>query len=191
MVDAAPRSALADHLTPGRFGAEGHTGIAISEVRDRTLVNLAGDGDILATATGMSVPRSAGETQSAGDDRLLWLAPDQWLLIGPATPFGERERQLAAAAPDAAVNEVTFGRTTLRLAGPHARDVLAKGCPLDLDSDVFGAGQCAQSLLGHLSVLIECREPDVLEVTVTRSYGADLLHWLTTAAAEYGYEVSA
>ena len=194
MVEAQARSAIAEQLTPGRFGAEADAGVTVSEVRDRTLIHIAGDPAIsgaVQAASGLVLPLDAGSVAIGGESRLCWLGPDQWLLKTAPAPFGEWERKLAAAAPDGAFNDVTHGRTTLRLQGPKARDVLAKGCPLDLDAVVFTPGRCAQSLLGHLSVLLDCLGPDEIHVSVTRSYGADLLHWVREAAAEYGYRIEA
>lgn len=194
MVETRVRSALVETMITGRLGKadpEGDPGVIISEVRERTLVHMAGNADYLARATAISLPTSAGRVATDGGTRVLWLGPDRWLLIGPTAPFGEWERRLAGAAPHGGFNEVTFGRTTLRLRGPRIREVLAKGCPLDLDAGVFSAGRCAESLLGHLNVLLECRAVSTFEVTVTRSYGADLLGWLKRAAAEYGFEISA
>ena len=192
MVEAQARSAITEQLTPGRFGAEfdGDVGVTISEVRDRTLVHIAGGpalSDATQAAAGLALPLDSGSVAIEGETRLCWLGPDQWLLKTAPAPFGEWERKLAAAAPDGAFNEVTHGRTTLRLRGPKARDVLAKGCPLDLDPGVFTPGHCAQSLLGHLSVLLDCVAADEIHVSVTRSYGVDLLDWMREAAAEYGF----
>ncbi|MBT6094842.1 MAG: sarcosine oxidase subunit gamma [Rhodospirillaceae bacterium] len=194
MVDATPRSAIAEQLVPGHFGVDGNPGVSISEVRERTLVHLSGNPAIaegVKSATGLDLPLQAGGVSITGDQRLCWLGPDQWLLKTAPAPFGEWERKLASAAPAGAYNDVTHGRTTLRLTGPNARDVLAKGCPLDLHTQAFSPGQCAQSLLGHLSVLLDGIDEDTIDVTLTRSYGGDLFEWVSEAALEYGYVISA
>ncbi len=193
MVDATPRSAIADQFIPGRYGVAGNPGVTISEVRDRTLVHLAADpaiADSVKSTTGLDLPTHAGGVGVGDGQRLCWLGPDQWLLKTAPAPFGEWEQRLAEEAPAGAYNDVTHGRTTLRLSGVNVRDILAKGCPLDLHPAAFSSGQCAQSLLGHLNVLLDCIAEDVFEVTVTRSYGADLFEWLREAAAEYGFEIS-
>jgi len=175
MVDATTTSALAGHLKAGVFGAaetEDDAGVTIAEVRDQTLIHVAGPSDGVA---------------AAGEARVLRLGPDQWLIKAARDMAGDLASSLAATHPEAAVNDVTFGRTTLRLAGPHARDVLAAGCPLDLHESAFAPGQSA-SLLGHLQVVIECLETESFDITVTRSYGLDLLEWLRRAAAEYGFK---
>jgi sarcosine oxidase, subunit gamma len=199
MVDAQPQSALTDALISGQYGADGapgdSSGITLSEVRGQTLVHIAGDSadsgfaDGIMSATGLRLPTQSGQITIGDDKRICWLGPDQWLLKTSAAPYGEWQQRLAEAAPSGAFNDVSFARTTLRLTGPNVRDVLAKGCPLDLHPAVFTPDRCAQTLLGHLNPLIECLAADVFEVSVTRSYGVDLFEWVCTSAAEYGYQV--
>lgn len=202
MADPIHRSALEVAFQPGDFGAPsdtGEPGVTLAEGPGETLVHIAGDAADAAfmaaveAATGVALPADSGAVNagSDGDKRLLWLGPDQWLLKTEASPFGDWERRLAAAAPMAAFNEVTHGRTTINVSGVHARDTLAAGCPLDFHRSAFRPASCAQSLLGHLNVLIECRSDDSFDVSVTRSYGVDLAAWLTRAAAEFGYRISA
>ena len=70
-------------------------------------------------------------------------------------------------------------------------DVLAKGCPLDFHPRAFTAGACAQSLFGHVNVLI-CKRDDIPTFTlmVARSLGRDVWHALCEAAAQYGYDLA-
>ena len=178
MADATAKSALVGHMAGGRHGAAetgGMPGVVLSEVRGRALVHVAGPEGGLSTGDGT---------------RALRLGPDQWLVKAPGGDARALIARLAADAPGAAVNDVTHGRSTVHLAGPAARDVLAAGCPLDLHESVFAKGQCAASLLGHLQAVIECVDADAFEITVTRSYGQDLLEWLMRAAAADGFEIN-
>lgn len=54
-----------------------------------------------------------------------------------ARDLGQRLRGLAS------IFDQSGGRTVLRLSGPRARDVLAKGLPIDLHSRAFGPGSAA------------------------------------------------
>jgi sarcosine oxidase subunit gamma len=125
--------------------------------------------------------------------RVLWLAPDQWLVTCPArdVPGLLASLREALAGVHAAITEVTEGRAAFRVAGPSARDVLAKGCPLDLHARAFPPGRCAQSLLAKASVLIHLVEDDpeqgpVFDVYVARSFAHYLWTWLEDAGREYG-----
>ena len=123
----------------------------------------------------------------------LWLGPDEWLVTCPASEVAHLHGALreALAGIHAATTDVTDGRVALRIAGPSARDVLAKGCPLDLHARAFPPGRCAQSLLAKASVLIHLvdDEPErgpAFDVYVARSFAAYLWAWLEDAGREYG-----
>ena len=77
----------------------------------------------------------------------------------------------------------------VRISGPRARDILAKGCPLDLHPTAFPGGACAQSLLGKISVTLDCLNENVFEIIAGRAYAKSLLVWITNAAAEDGFKV--
>ena len=123
----------------------------------------------------------------------LWLGPDQWLLTCPTQDAPGLIEMLRAALADvhSAITDVSDGRVAFRVAGPSARDVLAKGTPLDLHPRAFGPGSCAQSLLAKASVLIHLvdDEPErgpSFDVYVARSFAHYLWTWLEDAGREYG-----
>ena len=135
---------------------------------------------------------------SASGERIsaLWLGPDQWLLTCPEPDVARLAGSLRAALVEAhaAITEVTDGRVAFRLAGPSGRDVLAKGCPLDLHPRAFPLGACAQSLLAKASVLIHLLDEDrergpSFDVYVARSFAHYLWLWLEDAGREYGVQI--
>ena len=76
------------------------------------------------------------------------------------------------------------------MSGPSARDVLAKGCPLDLHPAVFGPGDCAQTLLAKANVTLRCVDDSPrFELIVRRSFAEYAALWLHDAAMEYGCAV--
>jgi sarcosine oxidase subunit gamma len=132
---------------------------------------------------------------SAARNRIgaLWLGPDQWLVTCPANDLPDLLASLreALAGVHAAITDVSDGRIAFHIAGPSAREVLAKGCPLDLHPRAFPPGRCAQSLLAKATVLIHLVD-DVPErganfdVYVARSFAHYLWTWLEDAGREYG-----
>ena len=80
---------------------------------------------------------------------------------------------------------VSANRTTIRLVGPQARDVLAHGCALDLHPRVFGAGQCAQTLLARAGVLLVADDDGAFRILVRSSFARYLADWLLDASLEY------
>ena len=187
-------SALEGHLESGRYGASDsdNPGVVLEEILPGALVQLNGVSDAGSLAgvlsrlgiSGTPQPRSslAGES---GD--LLWTGAGQWWVV-------EREREMSAAdahelcrAVDATVLDLGHARTVVRVGGPMARDLLAKGCPLDVDG--LEAGYCAPTRLGPFSVVLHCRAEACFDLYVFRSFGLAMWEWLADEAAEFGYEV--
>jgi sarcosine oxidase subunit gamma len=147
-------------------------------------------------AIDLLLPTEPNTTAARGDLTALWLGPDAWLVTCPPAALATTTDSLREALSDvhAAITNVSDGRVALRLAGPNARDVLAKGCPLDLHPRVFATGSCAQSLLAKASVLIHLLHDDAqrgpaFDVYVTRSFAHYLFTWLEDAGREYGVQV--
>jgi len=163
-------------------------------------INLRGDaGDprfiaSVASVIGTVVPISPNTVSRGHDQVVYWLGPDEWLIV----TTDEREAAIARDLRDAlancfaAVTEVSGGQTVISLSGDAVRDMLAKGCPLDLHARVFGIDRCAQSHLAKAPILI--RQIDAapsFEIVVRRSFADYLWLWLEDAAAEYGLGIEA
>jgi sarcosine oxidase subunit gamma len=142
------------------------------------------------------LPVEANSSAAKNAVTALWLGPDQWLLTCPPDDAAFLISSLREALADThcALTDVGDGRVALRLEGPSARDVLAKGCPLDLHPRAFTPGSCAQSLLGKADVLLHLRtdEPSAgpsFDLYVARSFAHYVWAWLEDAGREYGVQV--
>ena len=100
------------------------------------------------------------------------------------------ETRLRAAVGEdgGAAIDVSAQRTTLRLSGPDARDVLAKGCSLDLHPTVFRTGTAAQTMLGLSGVVLIALDDAGCDhrILVRSSFARYLADWLIDAAEEFG-----
>jgi len=167
--------------------------LVIAECRGRALVTVGGPGPAFAMAAsgalGVASPPAPGTAVSAGDAVILTLGPAEWLVVVSGRDGWALERELAAAlaAAGGSAVDVSHGRAVLRLSGPSVRDVLARGCPIDLHPRGFAAGRCAQTLFGKINVLLHARaENDAIELYVGRSYADALADGLMAAAREVG-----
>jgi sarcosine oxidase, subunit gamma len=116
--------------------------------------------------------------------RVLWLGPDEWLVVTPEAAEEMLATALRRAVADrfAGVVELGCGQTVIEIAGPRAREVIAKGCPLDLHPRVFGPGSCAQSRLARALVTIaQVDGAPTFELIVRRSFADYVWRWLTDA----------
>ena len=197
---AERRSALAEVYSPGTYGAAtpGGPGVTLIERRGLTLIHLAARAgaaslnDAARKGVGFDLPTAPNTV--IGDERVaaLWLAPDRWLVVSRREEPDRLEQRLAAAVgPAGAATDVSSGRTVVRIDGPNARDLLAKGCPLDLHPRAFTPGRCAQSLIAQVNVLLHAVDESRVDLYVARGFGLYLWEWLTDAAGEFGFRVNA
>ena len=202
MVEAYLRLGVLDHrhLDARASDQPADAGVFLCERRFRAKINLRGKPlkkflDATAKAIGLRLPKTPNQTVTATAEGLtaLWLGPDEWLVTGPPDSEGgiaERLRQ-ALKGQHAAVTDVTEGRTVIGLAGRHARDVLMKGCPLDLHASQFKPGDCAQSALAKTVIILhQTSSAPAYDIYVERSMADYLWRWLEDAAEEYGLAVT-
>jgi sarcosine oxidase subunit gamma len=185
------------------------TGIRLGEIPYRAQVNLrlpaqAAAADAIGGELGVALPTSPGDVGRAGERSVLCLGPDEWLVLGPpGADLAARLRSRAGAGP-ASVVDVSAQCTTILVAGPGARDLLAHGCALDLHPSRFPGGRCAQTMLAHAQVILMAVEPPPIQapliespatepppaelayhVLVRSSFAWYLAQWLEDAAVEY------
>jgi sarcosine oxidase subunit gamma len=119
---------------------------------------------------------------------VIWLAPDEWLVIsGLVAPQAlEAELRAAVTPHGGAAVDVSAQRLKLVLHGAHVRDILAKGCALDLHPSVFPPGSCAQTTVSRAGVvLLAGEEPNEVTLLVRQSFVIYLADWIIDAAQEY------
>lgn len=121
--------------------------------------------------------------------RVAWLAPGEWMVFDS----GVAADALLDAAKDAAIAhaaEVGDGWVAYAVAGSKARDLLAKGCTLDLHPRVFGGGRCAQTALAQVFVLIDRQSSlaPLFHIYADASYAHHLELWFEDALLEFQFE---
>jgi sarcosine oxidase, subunit gamma len=122
-----------------------------------------------------------------GEHDVLWMGPDEWLLVAPPSARVALEQTLdvAFARQHAAVVDVSAQRTIVEVGGPGAREVLARGCALDLHESIFVLGRCAQTLLARAHVILQpIMSPAAVRVFVRASFAQYLGEWLLDASLE-------
>ena len=192
-------SALAGLAVPGVYGKEGREpGVAIDERTGLGLATIAArkrEAEALTKAVastyGVELLDRSRAVQGPSVS-FIGYGPGQWLAVSEtfaneklARELGERLRGLAS------ISDQSGGRTVLRIAGQGARAVLAKGLPIDLHPRAFRPGSAATSTISLMGVQIwQVDDAPTYDLAIFRSVSASFWHWLTAAAAEFGYEVA-
>ena len=137
---------------------------------------------------GLDLPTHANTVSVSGDRAALWLSPDEWLIV---VPFATRaqtvdELKRALAGKHVSITDVSANRVILELSGSKSREVLAKGCGLDLHPRAFMAGQCALTVVARSQAVIwQVDETPTYRVLVRPSFAAYLTDFFIDAMKEY------
>jgi sarcosine oxidase subunit gamma len=200
VADVRSSALDAGAVTPGHYGVAG-TQVTLGTRVIAHAWNVQGNpGDAqFAAATqaalGMPLPSKPNTLAHREAQTALWLGPRSWLVLafadgvpGVANWRGARDTINAAGG---ALFDVSASRIAFTVQGARAADTLAKSCPLDFHPRVFGPGQCAQSLLGQVNVLIaRLDDTPTFTVMVARSLAPDAWRTLCLSAAPLGYAVT-
>ncbi|HMB73450.1 MAG TPA: sarcosine oxidase subunit gamma family protein, partial [Gammaproteobacteria bacterium] len=137
---------------------------------------------------GVEAPVDPNTVIDAGDKRIYWLGPDEWLIVIPAGQQQKIAGELRAALDGvfSSVVDNSSGLTTIHVTGENAAALLATDCPLDLHPREFKPGQCAQTRLAKAGMTISpLADASGFEVIIRRSFADYLLRWLQDAAVAF------
>jgi len=183
----------------GHYGVPA-TGLSMQELTIAAAWNVQGDPtrpgflEEAHRSFDLVLPTQPNTTARTDTLTAFWLGPESWLLVAGAasslTAFAAKRDALNNQG--GALFDVSASRVAWALTGPRAVDLLAKGCPLDFHPRAFAVGACAQSVYGHINVLIEKRnETPTFTLMVARSLDRDVDRALGVGAAQYGFDVIA
>lgn len=124
---------------------------------DRGMITLRGDLASAAVAaavevlTGQSVP-VAGKIAGDGALGVVWMSPDELLVLMPYAQVDEALNKIATALGGThhLAVDVSDARAVFTVAGAQAHEVLARLCPVDLHRNSFGVGDFRRSRLAQV-----------------------------------------
>jgi sarcosine oxidase, subunit gamma len=161
------------------------TGRAALRLRSWTPEHTAGTRPVMLD--GRELPSQVGATMS-GQVRVLCTGPADWLIVSDSLSATHIYEYAASdmRQQGLAITDETHGLGVLRVQGRAARDLLSKGCGVDLHPRAFPSGRCTRTRFAQMPVVIDCfAEADTFELYVARSYLAHLRSWLLDAAVEF------
>jgi sarcosine oxidase, subunit gamma len=132
-------------------------------------------------AFAVALPAEPCHATQDGEHAALWLGPDEWLLLAPAT---DTCAALAASlAPLAhSLVDVSQRQSGFCVVGPEGPTLLSAGCPLDLDAGAFPVGMCTRTMCAKAEIVLWRVAPQVFRVEVWRSFASYLTQFLAEAA---------
>lgn len=136
----------------------------------------------LAGLVPFPLPTNPNTTHAADGRAMLWLGPDEWLVVGAPHGGEDLVDELEHLLGDhhRSVVDVSANRVAIALSGPGRLDLLARGCSLDLHPRSWNTGMCAQTMLGKAQVIL-FEGTDVTTILVRTSFADYLVEWLLAA----------
>ncbi len=134
---------------------------------------------------GFALPFDANRCVSRGGLCVIWLGPDEWLLI---TTNAKRQAlldnlQSTLVNSFSSVCDISSAQTVIEIGGQYARDLIASDCPLDIHPTIFADGCCAQTRLAKAVVtLYKTSDSAAYRIIVRRSFSDYLARWLLQVA---------
>ncbi len=124
----------------------------------------------------------------SANPRVLCVGPGEWLLVadgGDAVSLRNELRQ-DLERQGLVMVDLSQGLAVLRVEGVAARDLLSKGCGLDLHPNMYGPQQCVTNPVrgGLQRSCAGSRVTRFFELWVARSHVAYVHQWLMDAAVE-------
>ncbi len=167
----------------------------LSETSFLTMVGVrvnrdSGAGQRIASVTG-GLPAKCGEVAGAGDTSVLWLGPEEFMVVAPVEAHeslgGDLLQALREALADGEgqVVDLSANRTTFELTGPRSRAVLEKGCSLDLHPRVLKSGTALSTEIGNIPVVLWKISDESFRIFPRASFAEFLGRWLLDAMREY------
>ncbi|MEL6643927.1 MAG: sarcosine oxidase subunit gamma family protein [Pseudomonadota bacterium] len=163
--------------------------VRIAEAGPRGMVTVKGDladtkrRAAVADVAGVDVPPMLGVTTD-GDRGVLWMAPDEVLVLTPYADAAESARRMTEALSDthSLVANVSEARAVFTLMGAQVRDVLAKLTPADMHPEALTPGTLRRTRLAQVPAAFWLRDAETAELICFRSVAQYVFDILSHAA---------
>ena len=126
----------------------------------------------------------SGRSCSGNDATIMWNGPGMWMFESVGRPTAATLSALrdVLQTTGATVTDLSCARTIIRMSGSSNRDLLKKGCPVDIDA--MQNGDVVSTLVSHLGVTIHCHS-GVFDVYALQSFGTDFWEWCSHNTREF------
>lgn len=166
--------------------------VSIAEAGAVGMITIRGDfadeafADLVKAAVGVAIPdiRSFAETPTGG---LGWMSPDEllWVLPYGDAPAAAADLSAALGQRHHLVVNVSDARTVIRVSGQGARELIAKGAPVDMSPAAFAPGNFRRTHIGQLAAAFWMGADNrTITVVCFRSAGAYLFDWFSESARD-------
>ena len=135
---------------------------------------------------GLEFPTEASKVESNNETRILWSAPNTWLVISSKENI---INVIKAKCDDEnfAVTDISHSRAVMQIKGLKSKELLKKGCPININE--LEKNNCAGTVFHGITIVVDFvdNNPDTFNLLTLRSFGESFYHHITDASLEFGY----
>lgn len=149
--------------------------------------------EIVAYRDGVSHPQwpTFGQAAQVGTDLSLSVRPERWLVLSePGLAAATAVRWESMAAGSVAAVDLSSALVAFCLAGAAAREMLTRGCRLDLDPLVLPARSAAATFIAQVAVTLVVMPGGLLLLTPSTT-ARHFREWLVSTARPFGFMLGA
>ncbi|OWV87191.1 sarcosine oxidase subunit gamma [Rhizobium sp. N122] len=182
MADVAIRKPV----LAGRLGGSATVRLTVAQAASRVALRApAGSLAALSKALGLSVPTVPKTSGRAGARSVLWIGPDEWLVIDE--DGADLMTVLSGVSAVHSATDVSHRNLAIIVSGPGAEKTLAAGCPQDLSLFSFPIGAASRTILGKAEIVLLRTDKDTFRVECWRSFSDFVFGLLDEAAHDAGH----
>ncbi|NRA69438.1 MAG: sarcosine oxidase subunit gamma [Gammaproteobacteria bacterium] len=178
-------------------GQSGDGGVILHEAKFLGHLNLRGnsqDPEFLAgikEVLGVELPLSACSSAKGERAQIMWLAPDEWLIVVASGTEHDVEKKLRLCLKGHfAVSDISGAQTILELSGINVIDLLKKSTGYDLHLDSFPIGKVIGTNFAKAGAHILRLEKNKFQLVVRRSFSDYIWLWIQQGSKEYGLTIT-
>ena len=179
----------------GHFGnyqkQDGKNLLQISEVKNLTIIQLvqykrSKIQPNTIKVEDLDLPLKNQKVTANKEIRILWSAPRTWFIISKKENIINNIKE-KCTDENFAITDISHSRAVIQIKGLQAREILKKGCPLNINE--FKINNCAGTVFHGISIVVDLidNNPDTFNLLTLRSFGESFYHHITDAALEFGY----
>ena len=140
--------------------------------------------DCFSEVLRMDIPHIPNTVTVHDTYSILWLGPEEWLLIVPESDEDRIASELSHDAVDglAVAIIVSDHYSVITMQGSETAEVLVQACGIDIHPQEFSIGQCCRCAFARTTAIVRPLDSqDSYELIVESSYARYAEHWLFRA----------
>lgn len=154
------------------------------------LVFCGDEGAERALVAALQLPGAAPTCRavSGAAGALLWMGPDERLLLAPADQHQSliSAIEAATAAQAHSLVDVSHRQVSFEVFGPTATRLLGAQCPLELTLAAFPVDMCTRTVFAKTEIVLWRKAAECFHVEVWRSFAPYMVQLLADIAKESG-----